>query len=304
MAAYTDKQRDALRAAIASGALTVEGADIGRVTYRSLDEMQRALSMVEAGLAAQNAGRRCAASPDPAGRRGRAAAGGRRERVRQRLGQLRRRHAQAAGDGPVRRPRRSWCRRGGDPGLRRRRRHRAPVARGWRVGSFGPNTAITYSLDELRRKSRDQTRKNPLAGAAVDKLVSNIVGTGVSPRSTAARSTVGMSKARAKKVQQEDAAFRAEIQRLHLAWTDEADAVGRPRLFRVAGARRARHGRGRRDLHPPAYPAAVRRADGPATAAIARGRPLPAPQDRPGRRGSAGHPVRRDRRAHRLLAVP
>ncbi|MCJ2009796.1 phage head-tail joining protein [Methylobacterium sp. J-092] len=55
MAAYTDKQRDALRAAIASGALTVEGADIGRVTYRSLDEMQRALSMVEAGLAAQNA---------------------------------------------------------------------------------------------------------------------------------------------------------------------------------------------------------------------------------------------------------
>ncbi|MCJ2009797.1 phage portal protein [Methylobacterium sp. J-092] len=99
-------------------------------------------------------------------------------------------------------------------------------SRGWRVGSFGPNTAITYSLDELRRKSRDQTRKNPLAGAAVDKLVSNIVGTGVSPRSTAARSTVGMSKARTKKVQQEDAAFRAEIQRLHLAWTDEADSTG------------------------------------------------------------------------------
>lgn len=99
-------------------------------------------------------------------------------------------------------------------------------SRAWRVGSFGPNTAITYSLDELRRKSRDQNRKNPLAGSATDKLVSNIVGTGVSPRSTAARSTAGLSKAKAKKTAQEDAAFRAEIQRLHLEWTDEADSVG------------------------------------------------------------------------------
>ncbi len=99
-------------------------------------------------------------------------------------------------------------------------------SRSWRVGSYGPNSAISYALDELRRKSRDQTRKNPLAGAAVDKLVSNIIGTGIVPRSIAARSTRGLSKEEAKRVKLEDAAFRAEIQRLWLEWTDQADSVG------------------------------------------------------------------------------
>ncbi len=96
----------------------------------------------------------------------------------------------------------------------------------WRVGSWGPNAAITYSLDELRRKSRDQARKNPYAGAAVDKLVDNIVGTGIVPRSTAARSVEGLSPEDAKRIKQEDAAFRAVLQSLFLAWTDEADSVG------------------------------------------------------------------------------
>lgn len=99
-------------------------------------------------------------------------------------------------------------------------------SRAWRVGSYGPNTAITYALDELRRKSRDQTRKNPYAGAAVDKLVSNIIGTGIAPRSTAARTTEGLTKAQAKKRKAEDAAFRAGLQSLFLAWTDEADSIG------------------------------------------------------------------------------
>ncbi|MFD1280205.1 phage portal protein [Methylobacterium goesingense] len=99
-------------------------------------------------------------------------------------------------------------------------------SRTWRVGSYGPNTAITYALDELRRKSRDQTRKNPYAGAVVDKLVSNIIGTGIAPRSIAARSVEGLSEEAAAQRKKEDAAFRAELQRLHLAWTDEADAIG------------------------------------------------------------------------------
>lgn len=99
-------------------------------------------------------------------------------------------------------------------------------SRSWRVANFGPKTAISYALDELRRKSRDQARKNPLAGGAVDKLVSNIVGTGIVPRSTAARPVDGLTAARAKKVKKEDAAFRAQIQRLFLDWTDQADSVG------------------------------------------------------------------------------
>ncbi|MCJ2131470.1 phage portal protein [Methylobacterium sp. E-045] len=99
-------------------------------------------------------------------------------------------------------------------------------SRSWRVGSYGPNSAIVYALDELRRKSRDQARKNPYAGAAVDRLVTNIIGTGIVPRSMAARSVEGLSKAAAKKRKAEDAAFRAQIQKLFLAWTDEADSIG------------------------------------------------------------------------------
>lgn len=99
-------------------------------------------------------------------------------------------------------------------------------SRSWRVGSWGPNTAITYALDELRRKSRDQRRKNAFAGSAVDKLVDNIIGTGIVPRSIAARPVAGLSEEQAKRVKQEDAAFRATLQGLFLAWTDEADSVG------------------------------------------------------------------------------
>ncbi|WP_082504059.1 phage portal protein [Methylobacterium sp. Leaf117] len=99
-------------------------------------------------------------------------------------------------------------------------------SRSWRVGSYGPNSAIVYALDELRRKSRDQARKNPYAGAAVDRLVTNIVGTGIVPRSMAARSYEGLTKPQAKKRKAEDAAFRAQIQKLFLAWTDEADSIG------------------------------------------------------------------------------
>lgn len=99
-------------------------------------------------------------------------------------------------------------------------------SRSWRVGSWGPNAAITYALDELRRKSRDQARKNPYAGAAIDRLVDNIVGTGIVPRSIAARSVAGLSPEDAARIEAEDAAFRDHLQRLFLAWTDEADSIG------------------------------------------------------------------------------
>lgn len=99
-------------------------------------------------------------------------------------------------------------------------------SRAWRVGSYGPNTAIVYALDELRRKSRDQARRNAYAGAAVDRLTSNIIGTGIVPRSMAARATGALSKAEAKRVKAEDAKYRARVQTLWLEWTDQADSVG------------------------------------------------------------------------------
>jgi lambda family phage portal protein len=82
-------------------------------------------------------------------------------------------------------------------------------SRAWRVGSFGPNTAVRYSLDEVRRKSRDQVRKNPYAAFAVDRLVSNIIGTGITPKSAAPHE-----------------GFRRAVAKLWLDWTDQADSVG------------------------------------------------------------------------------
>jgi lambda family phage portal protein len=100
-------------------------------------------------------------------------------------------------------------------------------SRSWRVGSYGPNTAITYSLEELRRKSRDQARKNPYAGAAVDRLVTNIVGTGIMPRSMAARPIpAGLTPEQIEAHKAEDAAFRAQVQALWFDWADEADSIG------------------------------------------------------------------------------
>ncbi|WP_146285471.1 phage head-tail joining protein [Gemmobacter aquaticus] len=47
---YTQAQVDALRAAIATGALEVQNGQ-ERVKYRSLEEMQRVLAMAEASMA-------------------------------------------------------------------------------------------------------------------------------------------------------------------------------------------------------------------------------------------------------------
>jgi lambda family phage portal protein len=99
-------------------------------------------------------------------------------------------------------------------------------SRTWRVGSYGPNTALVYALDELRRKSRDQARRNAYAGSAVDRLTSNLVGTGIVPRSMAGRPIEGLSQEAADRTKKEDAAFRAKVQALWLDWTDQADSVG------------------------------------------------------------------------------
>jgi hypothetical protein len=47
--AYTQTQLDALQAALATGTLTVE-FDGKRVTYRSLDEIQRAIEIIKKDL--------------------------------------------------------------------------------------------------------------------------------------------------------------------------------------------------------------------------------------------------------------
>ncbi len=78
---------------------------------------------------------------------------------------------------------------------------------GWNAPTTSPNTGILHSLTTLRDRSRAATRNDGYAKGAIDKLVTNIIGTGIKPLSQA-----------------EDADFRKEVQALWLRWTDESDA--------------------------------------------------------------------------------
>lgn len=78
-----------------------------------------------------------------------------------------------------------------------------PRSRRLRAARFGPNAALDYTADGLRDQSRDLSRKNALAGSAIERLVSNVVGTGIRPQ-----------------LSDPDTAA------LWLAWTDESDPGG------------------------------------------------------------------------------
>jgi len=79
----------------------------------------------------------------------------------------------------------------------------------WGTSAAGPNTAIWGNLSALRSRSRQLTRNNPLAENGLESLVSNLVGTGITPR-------FGI----------EDDKLRNEIQQLWADWTEEADSAG------------------------------------------------------------------------------
>jgi lambda family phage portal protein len=80
---------------------------------------------------------------------------------------------------------------------------------GWRSPTVSPNAGILPNLTLLRDRSRAATRNDGYAKGVIDKLVSNIVGTGIKPLSQA-----------------DDPAFRQRVHALWLQWTDESDAEG------------------------------------------------------------------------------
>lgn len=52
----------------------------------------------------------------------------------------------------------------------------------WVGASTGPNTEVQQGLIQLRNRSRESVRNNPIAARAVDALTANIVGAGIRPR--------------------------------------------------------------------------------------------------------------------------
>lgn len=78
----------------------------------------------------------------------------------------------------------------------------------WHAPSSFPNDAL-YQLTTLRNRSRAAVRNDGIAKAILDKLVSNVVGTGIRP----------LFKA-------DDAALRPILDAAFVRWTDESDADG------------------------------------------------------------------------------
>jgi lambda family phage portal protein len=81
--------------------------------------------------------------------------------------------------------------------------------RGWRAPTVGPNDGILGSLSLLRDRSRAADRNDGFAWAIIRALVTNLIGCGITPQSSAP-----------------DPEFRSRLHTLWLRWTDFSDADG------------------------------------------------------------------------------
>ncbi|MBF0339674.1 MAG: phage portal protein [Magnetococcales bacterium] len=79
----------------------------------------------------------------------------------------------------------------------------------WRPGSEGVNSLLFGNAAILRDRSRELVRRNAWASSGVESLVSNLVGTGIKPRSIVT-----------------DPAFNEKVHYLWDSWVREADAHG------------------------------------------------------------------------------
>jgi capsid protein len=79
----------------------------------------------------------------------------------------------------------------------------------WRAGGESINSLMLQGGELQRARARQLVRTNPYASNAAASFAAHAVGCGIKPSSLV-----------------EDGALKDEIQRLWLAWTDEADADG------------------------------------------------------------------------------
>ena len=86
--------------------------------------------------------------------------------------------------------------------------------RGFRATRAHVNTLIAASGETITARARWLVRNNGYAANAVDAFANHVVGDGIKPSSKIA-----------------DAAKKEELQKLWLAWTDEADAEGLTDFF-------------------------------------------------------------------------
>ncbi|MCH2341467.1 phage portal protein [Pseudomonas sp. NPDC047963] len=82
-------------------------------------------------------------------------------------------------------------------------------AEGWDAPDGALNAIALPALPALRKRSRAAVKNDPYAFSAIEKRVSNIIGTGITPRASI-----------------QDATLRAALRQLWEDWTDESDADG------------------------------------------------------------------------------
>ncbi len=82
-------------------------------------------------------------------------------------------------------------------------------AAGWDAPEGALNTLAVPNLGRLRKRARAAVRNDPYAFSAIDRRVSNLIGTGITPRART-----------------QDAALRSALHELWEDWVDEADADG------------------------------------------------------------------------------
>ena len=89
---------------------------------------------------------------------------------------------------------------------------------GWNPGNDSANALLFGSADTLRARSRDMCRKNAWAANAVATLSSELVGSGIKPKS-----------------QHKDPKVSDALQQSWLAWTDDCDANGTQDFYGLQG---------------------------------------------------------------------
>jgi len=83
------------------------------------------------------------------------------------------------------------------------------LASTWGTSTAGPNMSLAWTLGTLRARSRQLVRNKDISSGAVDTWVSNLIGTGITPR-----------------WQIEDKALKKDLQDLWSDWIQESDADG------------------------------------------------------------------------------
>lgn len=92
------------------------------------------------------------------------------------------------------------------------------MTRNWDPSDGSGDAIALLDLPELRRRSRDLARNNPLAGGAINSNVTHVVGTGLSVQPTIDREYLGLTE-------EEADAWERQALRIWREWKDECDVA-------------------------------------------------------------------------------